>query len=255
MNVPYPTDQDRTRAAIRQGARDAGFIVLGYIPFGLAMGAALVAGGADPWLTISSSVVIFAGAAQIAGIELIGAGATVLLVVLTIGVINARHLLYSASLQPHLADWPRGMRLLGAFFLADPVYALAIARYERAGGAGGRAEQYGYFFAAGITCLLGWTSLTVAGVLVGGFIPPDVPLVLAVPLTFLLIMLPLIKNLVGVLAAAVGGLAALAASGLPLGLSTLVGAVAGLVVGGVALALTKVDAGDADDADAGVAHA
>lgn len=257
MTTPYPTEQERTRAAIRQGARDAGFIVLGYIPFGLAMGAALVAGGADPWLTIMSSVVIFAGAGQIAGIELIGAGATVLLVVLTIGVINARHLLYSASLQPHLAEWPRGMRMLGAFFLADPVYAIAIARYERPGGAGSRAEQYGYYFAAGITCLFGWTALTVAGVLVGGFIPPDVPLVLAVPLTFLLIMLPLIKNPAGVVAATVGGLAALAAGSLPLGLSTLVGAMAGLLAGGIVVALTR-DASDAEPGsgtDAGAAHA
>lgn len=232
MTTPFPTERQRTRAAGLQGFRDAGLIILAYIPFGVAMGAALATSGVDPWLIVSSSVVIFAGASQLAGIELLGAGAGVVLVVVTIGVINARHLLYSASLEPHLADWPRGLRMLGAFFLADPVYALAIGRFERPGGAGVRAEQYAYLFSAGITCLIGWTGLTTAGVFLGGLIPDDVPLGLAVPLTFLLLLLPLVKDSSGVVAAVVGGIVALAARGLPLGLATLVGAAAGLVVGG-----------------------
>lgn len=262
MTTPFPTERERTRAASLQGFRDAGLIILAYIPFGIAMGAALATSGVDPWLIISSSVVIFAGASQLAGIELLGAGAGILLVVVTIGVINARHLLYSASLEPHLAGWPRGLRMLGAFLLADPVYALAIARFERPGGAGGRGEQYGYFFAAGLTCLVGWTALTTAGVFLGGLIPDDIPLGLAVPLTFLLLLLPLAKDMAGAIAAVVGGIVALLSRGLPLGLSTLVGAAAGLVAGGLLFWwLHRNDPADADadadpdDADAGVAHA
>lgn len=251
--TPYPSARDRTRAAIGQGLRDAAFIVVAYIPFGVAMGAALATTGVDPWLIVGSSVVVFAGASQLAGIQLLGAGAGIALVVLTIAVINARHLLYSASLEPHLADWPRGIRMLGAFLLADPVYALAIARFERPGGAGARAEQYGYYFTAGVTCLVGWTTLTGLGVALGALIPDDVPLGMAVPLTFLLLLLPLVKDASGIVAASVGGLAALAASALPLGLSTIVGAGAGLVAGAVVFRSThrgeptgSPDAGVAD---------
>ncbi|AYF98655.1 AzlC family ABC transporter permease [Protaetiibacter intestinalis] len=247
----------RVRAAVGAGIRDSGLIVVAYIPFGLAMGAALVTSGVDPWLIVSSSVVVFAGAAQLAGIQLLGAGASIALVVLTILVINARHLLYSASLEPHLAEWPRGLRMLGAFLLADPVYALAIARFERPGGAGARGEQYGYYFAAGVTCLVGWTTLTGAGVLLGGIIPDDIPLGLAIPLTFLLLLLPLVKDSAGAVAAIVGGIAALLASGLPLGLSTLVGAAAGLVAGGIVLARTRRDEPEPapETPDAGAADA
>ncbi|QNO38387.1 AzlC family ABC transporter permease [Protaetiibacter sp. SSC-01] len=260
MSSPLLDEHDRVRAALLQGTRDAGLLIAAYIPFGVAMGAALATTGVEPWLIITSSVVIFAGAAQLAGIELLGAGASIALVVLTITVINARHLLYSASLEPHLAPWPRGLRMLGAFLLADPIYALVIARFERPGGAGARREQYGYVFSAGLTCLVGWTTLTAVGVLVGGLIPDDIPLELAVPLTFLLLLLPLVKDSAGAVAAIVGGAAALLASALPLGLSTLVGASAGLLAGGIVLRLTgsgDADApgSDAPEADAGPRHA
>ena len=246
-------EHDRVRAAILQGARDAALVIAAYIPFGVAMGATLATTGVEPWLIITSSTVIFAGAAQLAGIQLLGAGAGIALVVLTITVINARHLLYSASLEPHLAPWPRGLRMLGAFLLADPIYALAIARFERPGGAGARREQYGYVFTSGFVCLVGWTALTAIGVFLGGLIPEDVPLELAVPLTFLLLLLPLVKDSAGAVAAIVGGTAAILASGLPLGLSTLVGAAAGLVAGGVVLALTRRGdpATEATDAESG----
>ncbi len=85
---------------------------------------------------------------------------------------------------------------------------------------------------------VGWSILLAVGVLFGGLIPPWVPLELAIPLTFLLLVLPLLKNHAGVVAAAVGGLAALAAQPLPYGSGLIIGAIAGLVAGGIVLART-----------------
>ena len=226
------------RAAVRTGIRDAFLIVLGYIPFGLAAGAAMAQTGVSPALSILSSPIIFAGASQLVAIQLLGSGAGIAIVVFSVLVVNARHLLYSASMEPHLADWGRGQRLGAAFLLSDPVYALAISRFEREGGPEPKRAQLGYFFAAGITCFFGWSLLVVFGVLLGGFIPAWVPLELAIPLTFLLLVLPLIKDRAGLVAASVGGLVALLASPLDLGLGLMVGAVAGLVAGGVVLART-----------------
>ena len=224
--------------AVRAGARDALLIVLGYIPFGLAAGAAMAQTGVSPVLSILSSPIIFAGASQLVAIQLLGSGAGIALVVFSVLVVNARHLLYSASMEPHLADWSRGQRLGAAFLLSDPVYALAISRFERDGGPGSKRAQLGYFFSAGITCFFGWSLLVVFGVLLGGFIPDWVPLELAIPLTFLLLVLPLIKDRAGLVAAVVGGFVALLASPLDLGLGLMVGAIAGLVAGGVVLART-----------------
>ena len=167
------------------------------------------------------------------------------LVVFSVLVVNARHLLYSASLEPHLAGWSRAQRMAAAFLLADPVYALAIARFDRPEGAGPRPAQLGYYFAAGITCFVGWAALVSAGVLLGGFIPGWVPLELAIPLSFLLLALPLIKDRPGLVAGVVGGIVALVAAPLPVGLGLMVGAIAGLAAGGLVLRRTTPEATDA----------
>ena len=250
---PPLTDRERARAATLAGIRDAALIVLGYIPFGLAAGAAMAQTDVDPALSILSSPIIFAGASQLIAVQLLGQGAGVALVVFTVLIVNARHLLYSASLEPHLSDWSRPQRLGAAFLLADPVYALAISRFERPGGAGARGEQLGYFFGAALMALVGWSALITVGVLLGGLVPAWVPLELAIPLTFLLLALPLIKDRAGLVAAVVGGVVALLAQPLPFGAGLMVGAFAGLLAGGLVLARTTptdrvlpVDAADAD---------
>lgn len=239
-----------TRAAITAGLRDALLIVLGYIPFGLAAGAAMAQTTVDPVVSILSSPIIFAGAAQLVAIQLLGSGAGIALVVLTVLIINARHLLYSASLEPHLAGWSRAQRMAGAFLLADPHYALTISRFERPGGAGSKNEQLAYVFTSGLALLVGWTTLTAAGVLLGGLIPEWVPLELAIPLTFLLLVLPLLKDRAGLVAGAVGGIVALLAQPLPFGAGLIVGAVVGLIAGGVVLARTPAPEEQPEVADA-----
>ncbi len=234
-----------TRSAISVGVREALLIVLGYIPFGLAAGAAMAQTNVSPALSILSSPIIFAGASQLIAIQLLSTGAGVALIVFSVLVINARHLLYSASLEPHLADWSRGQRLGAAFFLSDPVYALAISRFEREEGAGSRSAQLGYYFAAALTCFIGWASLVAIGVSLGAFIPSWVPLELAIPLTFLLLVLPLIKDRAGLVAGAVGGLVAFAAHALPFGAGLMVGAFAGILAGGIVLARTSEEPTDA----------
>lgn len=240
MTAPgLPLDEDaRVRAARRAGIRAAGIIVASYIPFGIAAGAAMGATSVDPIISILTSPIIFAGAAQIAAVQLLHVGAALGIVVLTVAVINARHLLYSAALAPHLADWTTPQRLGAAFLLADPVYALAAARYDTADAGGGLREKRAFYFGAGLTCLVGWTSLLAIGIVAGGFIPKWVPFELAIPLTFLLLTLPLIKDRAGLVAAAVAGAVALTAHSLPLGVGLMVGAVAGVVAGVVVLNIT-----------------
>lgn len=229
---------DRVRMARRAGFLGAVTIVISYVPFALAAGAAMGATSVPAWISIVSSPIIFAGAAQIAAVQLLHVGAAVALVVVTVAVINARHLLYSAALAPHLVGWSRGQRLGAAFLLADPVYALAAARFDGADGGGADAEKRAFYFAAGLTCLVGWSGLLALGVIGGAFLPAWVPIELAIPLTFLLLTLPLIRTNAGLVAAAVGGAVATAADGLPNGFGLIVGAVAGVVAGAIALDLS-----------------
>lgn len=232
------SEGDRVRGARRAGLKTAGVIVASYIPFGIAAGAAMGATSVDPLLSILTSPIIFAGAAQIAAVQLLHVGAAVALVVFTVAVINSRHLLYSAALAPHLANWSTPSRLGAAFLLADPVYALAAARFDTPDGGGTDPEKRAFYFAAGLTCLVGWTSLLAIGIFAGGFIPDWVPFELAIPLTFLLLTLPLIKNSAGLVAAAVAGAVGLAAHTLPLGVGLMVGAVVGVAAGALVMNLS-----------------
>ncbi|WP_353808808.1 AzlC family ABC transporter permease [Agromyces sp. SYSU T00194] len=215
---------------VRDGVRDALTVVIAYIPFGLALGATLVSLDVDPLVAWSSSPLLVAGAAQLVAVQLMSDGAGPVIVVLTALVVNSRHLLYSASLAPYWREWKRGTRAAGAYFLADPMYALAIARYEGHPAEDGTVRLR-YYFAMALTAWAGWMTLTGAGVLLGGVLPASLPLELAAPLTFLLLLLPTLKRRPAYVAAATAGIVAIIAAPLPLGLGLIVAAAVGMFAG------------------------
>jgi predicted branched-subunit amino acid permease len=246
---PVPlSEDDRIRAARRAGIRASVVIVVSYIPFGIAAGAAMGATSVNPLISILSSPIIFAGAAQIAAVQLLHVGAPIALVVFTVAVVNARHLLYSAAMAPHLVDWSTPKRLGAAFLLSDPVYALAAARFGGPGGGGSEREKRAFYFGAGLANLTGWTLLLAIGIVVGGFIPAWVPFELAIPLTFLLLTLPLVRNSATLVTAVVAGIVATVGNGLPSGVGLLLGAVAGVAAGVVVLNATDRRRPEAADA-------
>jgi len=219
------------RSPARQGVTDSVAVIVAYIPFGLALGAAMTVAGVSPWLAWASSPLMFGGAGQLLAVQLLGASATVAVIIMGPLVVNARFLLYGAALAPHAAAWPRRWRWIGAYLLADPVFALAAGRFGGPGRGGGPRDRLVYYLAVGATLWTGWQLLTGAGLLLGGLIPPGLHLERAVPLTFLLLLLPMLTSRAAYAAALVGAAVALAASGLPLGLGLLAGAAAGTGVG------------------------
>ena len=113
------------------------------------------------------SVIVFAGAAQFAAVGYVLGGFSWLGVVLLTAFLNARHVLYSAALAPYFADRPRPVRAVLAHLLTDEAFALAIAHFRRIG----RADLWGYWWAAIVTTFIPWNLATLAGVLIGGQIP------------------------------------------------------------------------------------
>jgi predicted branched-subunit amino acid permease len=174
--------------------------------------------------------VIFGAAASLLAVELLDSGAGAAVIVVAAMVVNARHLLYSVSLAPHTRGWPRRWRWLAPYFLTDPVFAMATAHYRLAGD-GDADQRLGYYVGIALTGWAGWQVATGVGVLLARTLPTALPLDLAAPLTFLLLLLPMLTDGPGYTAAAVGGTAALLASGLPLGFGILVGATAGILAG------------------------
>jgi predicted branched-subunit amino acid permease len=214
----------------RAGVRDAVTVITAYVPFGVAVGAALTSTHVPPLLGWSTSLFVFAGAAQLLAVQMLSSGAAGGLVVAAALVLNARHLLYSASLAGHVVGWSRPARAVAAYLLADPVWALATARFE-SDRTDRPTDRLRYYLAMGLTVWLGWLGLTGLGALLAGALPRSVPLELAVPLTFLLLLRSTLTGSATYAAAASAAVVAVAAHGLPLGIGLLVAAVVGIVVG------------------------
>jgi predicted branched-subunit amino acid permease len=124
----------RRPASLLAGVRASVPLLLGLVPFGLVAGVAAVDAGLTPFQAVGLSVVVFAGAAQLAVVDLLGRDASLAVVVLTATIINLRMSMYSASIAPHFAAFRRRWRVLCAYLLTDMSYALAIARFtEREG--------------------------------------------------------------------------------------------------------------------------
>lgn len=214
-------------ADFRAGARDVLPTLLAVVPFGLVAGAAAVDVGFSLAEALGLSVVVFAGASQLAAIALIGAGAPVAVVVLTALVINLRLVMYSASIAPNYRDVPRRWRALVAYLLVDQAYVMAALKFD----ADRSVDRRWYFLGLGVPIWLTWVASTAVGAVAGTAVPAWLPLDFAVPMVFLALLVPAVDDRARGAAAAVGGVVAVAGAGLPLNLGLLAGAVGGIAAG------------------------
>ncbi|HEX6121692.1 MAG TPA: AzlC family ABC transporter permease, partial [Ktedonobacterales bacterium] len=84
-------------SACLAGVRGVLPLLPGVLPFGLIYGVAARGAGVPAPLIQGMSAIVFAGSAQFAVVQLVAAGAPVLVLVLAGIIINLRHVLYSAT--------------------------------------------------------------------------------------------------------------------------------------------------------------
>jgi len=202
-------------------------IAVGIVPFGLIGGLATVEAGLGVAEAMGFSVLAFAGAAQLAALDLIARDAPTTVVVVTALIINVRVVMYSASLSPYLADLPRRRRYLASYLLVDQVYALAIVRYRE----DEEVDRWRFYLGAGVLMWIVWVSTTGLGVVVGDAIPEAIPLGFALPLAFLSLLVPTLADRPAVATAVTAAAVATAAAPLPANLGMPLAAVCGIAVG------------------------
>jgi len=131
--APAPDDPDRVRLAAsrRRLILDALGMSLSAAAFGLVYGLAARNAGFSVVEALAASVFVLAGAAQFAAVGLIVGGAPWLAIVLLTGLLNARHVLYSAALAPYLADRSRLERAAMAHGLTDETFGIAFSHSRR----------------------------------------------------------------------------------------------------------------------------
>lgn len=223
------------RDDFRRGVAAVAPLWLGVVPFAVAFALLARAAGLDPWQAQACSALIFAGSAQVALVTLVAGGAGWAAVVLTGLLLNLRHVLYGLSLQRSLPLAAGAERWALPFLLTDEVYGLTIRAAAR--GEAGPAFVLG----AGLGLYLPYNLATLAGSLLGALLPDTSAWGLDVvfPLTFLALLVPLVRSRrLLLVAAASGGTALALAPVVPAGAVVLVAAVAAAALGALPLGKT-----------------
>ena len=217
-------------ADFHAGARDVAPTLLAVFPFGIVAGAAAVDVGFSLLQALGMSVIVIAGASQLAAIAVLGAGAPAVVVVFTALVINLRHLMYSASLAPEYRDEPVRVRAPVAYLLVDQVFVMAAIKFD----ADAAVDRRWYYFGLGVPIWLTWVAGTAVGAVAGAAVPAWLPIEFAVPMVFLALLAPAVDDRPRAVAAVVGGTVAVAGAGFPLNLGLPAGALGGVLAGVVA---------------------
>jgi 4-azaleucine resistance transporter AzlC len=221
-------------AALSAGIRAELPIAIGVIPFGMIYGVLALAAGIPWWPALAMSSILFAGSAQFIASGLIAGGAPAAVLLATTFVVNLRHLLYSASLAPHLRHLSRPWRWLLAYLLTDEAYAVAAVHYSDQ--TIPPASKQWFFLGAGGTLWLSWQLSTVAGLTLGSRIPPTWSLDFTLALTFIGIIVPTIArrkevNRPNLAAALSAGLVAVLTLHWPWKLGLMAAALVGITIG------------------------
>lgn len=218
------------QSAFVQGMRDVAPAIPANVPFGVVVGVTAVGVGMSALEVVGMSMFVFAGAAQIAAIDLIGKNAPAAIVVLTVLVVNLRYVMYSASIAPYFTRYSKRWRLLLAYFLLDVDYALSVTTFAE----DETADRRWYYLGTAVPIWMTWVAATTAGAVLGASVPASWQLDFAIPLLFLSLLAPAISDRRTVAAAVGGGVVAVAGAGLPFNLGLVTGALMGITAGLVA---------------------
>lgn len=232
-----PVGRAGSRDALRSGLVAVAPLLVGVVPFGFVAGATPVAHGMGWDVPIGFSTILFAGASQLAAIEVLTGGGSVAVAVLAACTINLRMVLYSASLAPYVGGVDLRRRGVMAYLLTDQVYAISIVGWSEDGSdpstdAGSASKRWWVYLGAGLGLWVTWQVSTVVGILIGNAVPSGVHLEFAVPLAFLVLLVPTLVTRPALVAATVGGGVAVLAAELGAGpTSIMIGSLAGIVAG------------------------
>lgn len=231
LSATAATDASAARSrssATRRGVLDMLPLLAGYVPFALVIGSAAAEHGA-PLAGWAGSWLIFGGSAHLAAIRTLAQDGPAAAIVTAL-LINARLLVYSASLARRWTGQPRWFRFVAAGLIIDPTWAAA----ERfAAQSPSPAEQRRFFLASGLTLGAGWSVAIAAGAVLGARLD-WLHLRIAVPLCLLALIGGGLRDATTRPAIAVAAGTALLTAHWPAGTGLLVAVAAGCAAGSAA---------------------
>lgn len=229
MNSHNPENLTPMREFL-DGIRDEAPLMMGVVPFGMVFGVLGVEAGLDPVAVFFMSVIIFGGASQVIFAQMASAGAGLLVIAGTVGIVNMRHMLYSAKMVEYLGKLPLGWKIILSYLLTDEAFVISNERMQNRPKS---PHMHYHLLGTGLTLWVSWQIATLAGILIGAAIPPALGLAFAIPLSFLAITTPQLKYLPNLAAFITAGVTALLAQNLPLSVWVIVAALAGIIAGAI----------------------
>ncbi|MBT3323129.1 MAG: AzlC family ABC transporter permease [Anaerolineae bacterium] len=209
------------------GARDSLPILLGVVPFALICSVAAISVGLNPVEAVGMSLIVFAGASQLAVLQLIGEGAIWIVMLLTAWVINLRFIMYSATLSPYLQDEPLKRKIPFIYILSDQAFGVTMSKIASQPPANPAWYYYGVAGAIWLT----WVFSAIFGAVLGNLIPASWGLEFAFPLSFMALMFAALRDRPTVIAALVGGITAVLTKGFPYNIGLIIAALFGIFAG------------------------
>lgn len=213
----------------RDAMRDVVAVAPALLPFGIALGIVIASSRIGDAAGLLGAPLVYGGSAQLTAITMFQQGAGLLAIVGSAITVNARLLLYSASLAPRFNAQPAWFRITAPHFIIDQTYLSASGRPNHSG-----HRFRTYWLTLGLGVMAVWSAAVGTGVLLGPRLPSLPHLTLAGTALFVGMLMPRIRNR-PTLAAAVtaGAVAPLVAQVLPTA-GVLVGAAAGMIAGAAA---------------------
>jgi len=223
------TNSNAIRREFWAGVRDEAPLLIGVLPFGMIFGVLAREAGLTGGVAQAMSSVIFAGSAQFITAQLIKVNTPWIIIIVTGAILNLRHVLYSASLAPRMKHLKLPWKAMLAYLLTDEAYAVVITRYAKPDGGG--PNGHWYFLGAGLTLWSSWQVSTLTGILLGALVPSSWSLDFTLPLIFIALVMPALKDPSAVVASVVAGVLAVVLSSAPLKLGLIAAVLMGIAAG------------------------
>jgi predicted branched-subunit amino acid permease len=208
-------------------------VIVGVVPFGIVMGTVAAHAELNFSQSFLMNIFVFAGASQLAAVDLMTKHTESVVVIATGLTINLRFLLYSAALSPILQRASLLKKLVCAYCLTDQNYTVMIGNQKHLHT---HADSLRFYFGASLCMFLAWNISVALGFVFGNVAPASWSLEYAVPLSFVALVMPTMKDRRYIYVAVFSSVASLCLSSMPFRLGLLLSSFLGI---GLAIGLSR----------------
>ena len=202
-------------------------LMIPVVPFGIIYGVIGVEIGFSPMEVFAMSFVIFAGSSQIAFAQLFAAGASPLVMISSVAVINSRHILYGAVLAEYLGKLRLTWKILLSYLMADQAFSVSSAYFKKNVK---NKNVHFHMLGSGLTLWSLWQLSTLIGIVLGNIVPAQLGLEFAIPLTFFSLILSELRKLDHVIIILISGICSVLTYDFPFKIYIIFSAIFSLII-------------------------